>query len=67
MSQLTILAFFRAKPGRTHALDTALSALVDPPRAEPECLNYDQSLDDADVWIVHENWRSAVGPGGAHA
>jgi quinol monooxygenase YgiN len=61
MSQLTILAFFRAKPGRTQALDTALSALVDPPRAEPECLNYDQSLDDADVWIVHDNWRSAAG------
>jgi quinol monooxygenase YgiN len=63
MSQLTILAFFRAKPGQTQALGTALSALVDPTRAEPECLNYDlhQSLDDADVWLVHENWRSATG------
>ena len=63
MSQLTIHAFFRAKSGRTQALATALSALVDPMRAEPECLNYDlhQSLDDADVWIVHENWRSAAG------
>ena len=63
MSQLTILAFFRAKPGQTHALGTALSALVDPTRAETECLNYDlhQSLDDADVWLVHENWHSAKG------
>jgi quinol monooxygenase YgiN len=63
MSQLTILAFFRAKPGQTQALGTALSALVDPTRAETECLNYDlhQSLDDADVWLVHENWRSAAG------
>ena len=63
MSQLTIHAFFRAKPGRTQALGTALSALVDPTRAEPERLNYDlhQPLDDADVWIVHENWRSGAG------
>jgi quinol monooxygenase YgiN len=63
MSQLTILAFFRAKPGQAQALGTALSALVGPTRAETECLNYDlhQSLDDADVWLVHENWRSAAG------
>ena len=63
MSRLTILAFFRATPGRTQALGTALSTLVDPTRAELECLNYDlhQSLDDADVWIVHENWRSGAG------
>jgi len=38
MSQLTILAFFRAKPGRTQALGIASSALVDPTRAEPERL-----------------------------
>ena len=61
MSQLTVLAFFRARPGRTQALGTALSALVDPTRAEPECLNYDQPLDDADVGIVHKNRRSAMG------
>ena len=39
MSQLTILALFRAKVGRTQALGIALSALVDLTRAEPECLN----------------------------
>jgi len=46
MSQLTILAFFRAKPGQVQALGAALSALVVPTRAETECLNYDlhQSL-----------------------
>jgi quinol monooxygenase YgiN len=44
-------------------LGSALSALADPIRAETECLNYDlhQSLDDADVWFVYENWRSAEG------
>ena len=63
MSNLTVLAFFRAKPGQTQALGAALSALVVPTRAEAECLNYDlhQSLDDADIWLVHENWRSAMG------
>jgi quinol monooxygenase YgiN len=63
MSQLTNLAFFRARPGQTQALGSALSALVDPTRAETECLNYDlhKSLDDADVWFVYENWRSAEG------
>ncbi len=63
MSQLTNLAFFRARPGQAQALGSALSALVGPTRAETECLNYDlhQSLDDTDVWFVYENWCSAEG------
>jgi quinol monooxygenase YgiN len=63
MSQLTNLAFFRARPGQTQALGAALSALVAPTRAEAECLNYNlhQSIDDADLWFVYENWRSAEG------
>jgi quinol monooxygenase YgiN len=63
MSQLTNLAFFRARPGQTQALGSALSALVAPTRAEAECLSYDlhHSLDDADVWFVYENWRTAEG------
>ena len=63
MSQLTNLAFFRARPGQAQALGSALSALVGPTRAETECLNYDlhQSLDDTDVWFVYENWRSREG------
>ena len=63
MAQLTNIAFFRARPNQTQALGTALSALVEPTRAEAGCLNYDlhQSLDDTDVWFVYENWRSAEG------
>jgi quinol monooxygenase YgiN len=62
MTQLTNLAFFRAKPGQTLSLGLALSALV-ATRGESECLNCDlhQSRDDADVWFVYENWRSAEG------
>jgi quinol monooxygenase YgiN len=63
MSSLTNLAFFRARAGQTQALGSALRALVDPTRAEAECLNYDlhQSIDDSHVWFVYENWRSAEG------
>jgi quinol monooxygenase YgiN len=63
MTQLTNLAFFRARPGQTLSLGLALSALVEPTRGESECRNYDlhQSRDDADVWFVYENWRSAQG------
>jgi quinol monooxygenase YgiN len=63
MSRLTNLAFFRARPGQTQALGSALSALVEPTRAETDCLKYDlhQSLDDTNVWFVYENWRSREG------
>jgi quinol monooxygenase YgiN len=61
VTQLTNVVFFRAQPNQTQALGTALTALVEPTRAETGCLNYDlhQSLDDTDVWFVYENWRSA--------
>ena len=62
MTQLTNIAFFRARPNQTQALGTALSALVEPTRAEAGWLSYlHQSLDDTDVWFVYENWRSAEG------
>jgi quinol monooxygenase YgiN len=63
MSQLTNLALIRARPGQTQALGAALAALVRPTRAEAECLSCElhQSLDDAHVWFVYENWRSAEG------
>jgi quinol monooxygenase YgiN len=59
MSQVTNLAFFRARRGQSEAL----AALVEPTRLEAGCLNYDldRSVDDADVWFVYENWRSPEG------
>jgi quinol monooxygenase YgiN len=39
MSQLTNLAFFRARPGQSQALGSALSALVAPTRAEAKNQN----------------------------
>ena len=63
MSQVTKLAFFRARRGQSEALGAALAALVEPTRLEAGCLNYDlhRSVDDGDVWFVYENWRSPEG------
>ena len=60
MSQFTNLAFFRARRGQSEALGAALAALVEPTRGEAGCLNYDlhQSLENAEIWFVYENWRS---------
>jgi len=62
MSQVTNLAFFRARRGHSEALGAALAALVEPTRLEAGCLNYDlhRSVDDADLWFVYENWRLKV-------
>ena len=63
MSQVTNLAFFRARRGQSESLGAVLAALVEPTRGESGCLNYDlhQSAEDADVWLVYENWRSPEG------
>ena len=63
MSQVTNLAFFRARRGQSEALGAALAALVEPTRLEAGCLNYDlhRSVDDADLWFVYENWGSPEG------
>ncbi len=49
MSQVTNLAFFRARRGQSEALGAALAALVELTRLEAGCLNYDlhRSVDDA--------------------
>lgn len=61
MSQVTNIAFIRAKPGRCEDLVARLLALVAPSRQEAGCINYDvhHSLDDGELCCVYENWRSA--------
>lgn len=61
MTQITNIAFIRAKPGNSEALGRRLAALVEPSRQEPGCINYDlhRSNDDPELWCVYENWRSA--------
>ncbi|MBW9091532.1 antibiotic biosynthesis monooxygenase [Rhizobium wenxiniae] len=53
MAELTNVAFFKAKPGRSKDLGEALLALVSPSRQEPGCLRYEihQSTVTAEDWI----------------
>jgi quinol monooxygenase YgiN len=59
VTQLTLVAFVRAKPRQGQELGRRLQALVEPARAEPGNINYDlhQSSDDPDLWMLYENWR----------
>ncbi|WP_280171667.1 putative quinol monooxygenase [Agrobacterium pusense] len=61
MAELTNVAFFKAKPGRSKDLGEALLALVVPSRQEAGSLRYEihQSQEAADDWIVIEDWRHA--------
>ncbi len=63
MSQIINLAFFRAKPTQSEALGVALLNLVEPTRNEEGCIQYKlhRSHEDADVWLVYENWLSSKG------
>lgn len=58
--KVTVLAGFKAKPGKEDALKEAIVACVAPTRAEAGCINYDlhQSPDDKCKFILYENWVS---------
>ena len=59
MAELTNVAFFKAKPGRSEDLAAALLALVSPSRQETGSLRYEihQSKDSPNDWMVVEDWR----------
>ncbi|WP_342316870.1 putative quinol monooxygenase [Lysobacter sp. FW306-1B-D06B] len=59
MTELTNVAYFTAKPGRSRDLGDELLGLVAPSREEEGCLRYEihQSNDVPDVWMVIEDWR----------
>jgi hypothetical protein len=68
MSQVTNLAFFRARRGQSEALGAALAALVEPTRLEAGCLNYDlHRLVDAGLvsYLLSDN--SIYSTGTAHS
>jgi quinol monooxygenase YgiN len=58
-TQLTLIAFIRAKKGKGAELGHRLAGLVDQARAEPGNINYDlhRSDEDGDVWVLYENWK----------
>lgn len=59
-NQVTVLARFKAKPGLEQQVAEAVTALVEPTRKEPGCINYDlhQSSDDKTLFMLYENWTS---------
>ena len=61
-TQLTLIAFIRSKPEKSEELGRRLMALVGPSRAEAGNFNYDlhRSNEDADVWVLYENWLDAA-------
>ena len=60
MNDVTILARFRAKPGREARLLQELKRLPEPTRAEEGCITYDlhQSQSDPALFVFYENWAS---------
>jgi len=57
---VTVVATFRARPGKEAELRAALLGLLTPTRREAGCLNYDlhQATDDPASFLFHENWSS---------
>ena len=57
---VTVVATFKARPGKEAELKQALTALVEPTRKEAGCLNYDlhQLPEDPAKFLFHENWTS---------
>jgi quinol monooxygenase YgiN len=52
------LAFVRARAGRSAELGARLSALIEPSRSAPGCLNFalQHSLCDPELWLVSGFW-----------
>jgi quinol monooxygenase YgiN len=59
-SSLTVVARFRAQPGKEQQLRLELRKLLAPTHAEDGCINYDlhESIDDPALFLFHENWTS---------
>ncbi|GJQ25310.1 MAG: antibiotic biosynthesis monooxygenase [Phycisphaerae bacterium] len=59
-AKLTVIARFKARPGKEAIVRRELMALVAPTRIEPGCINYDLHVaaDDPATFLFHENWES---------
>ena len=57
---ITVVATFKAKPGKQEELKKALLALIGPTHQEAGCINYDlhQLQEDPARFLFHENWTS---------
>lgn len=57
---LTIVATFRAKPGKEAALRELLTSIIAPTLDEAGCIDYalHQGVADPAVFVFYENWTS---------
>ena len=57
---LTVVAQFKAKPGKESQVRQELLSLVAPSRKDAGCVNYDlhQAQDNPALFLFHENWVS---------
>jgi quinol monooxygenase YgiN len=57
---LTVIAQFKAKPGKESLVRQELLSLLAPSRKDAGCLNYDlhQAPDNPAPFLFHENWTS---------
>src|SRR3954467_935739 len=60
MKTVTVIATFKARPGKEGELRVALGGLLVPTRKESGCLNYDLHSDPEapEKFLFHENWTS---------
>jgi quinol monooxygenase YgiN len=60
MSDVTILAHFRAKPGKEARLLQELKRLPEPTRSEAGCILYElhESQTDPALFVFYEKWTS---------
>jgi len=58
--QVTLLATFKARPGKEAELRKTLLALIPPTRKEDGCIDYDLHVatDDPSKLFFYENWTS---------
>ncbi|MES2203996.1 MAG: putative quinol monooxygenase [Pseudomonadota bacterium] len=58
--QYSVLAVFKARPGKEEELKRALQEMVEPTLAEEGCINYDlhQSVDNKAQFMFYENWSN---------
>ena len=58
--KVTVVARIKAKDGLAGQVKEALVALIEPTRAEPDCIDYilHQSADDPHLFLFYENWTS---------
>lgn len=57
---LTVVAEFKAKPGKEEELRKALLGLIEPTRREDGCVQYDLHVHTLDPgrFVFYENWTS---------